>query len=330
MDVTRTVAPATLGEQARAIAALVRLPNVFTAPPDVVAGAALATVAGGTVATAPGDAGTTATAGGTVAVPELAGLAAASATIYAAGTTLNDYFDADVDAVERPERPIPSGRVSRTGALGLGVVLLAVGVALAFASAGVAGGAVAAVLAAVVVAYDGLAKGTPVGYGLMGATRGLNVLLGTTVGGTSTVAAMGTPPILAVPAVVTLYVAGVTWMAADEAQGGDRTAVATVGGLAVLAALVPPVLAATSSTGPVRPAAATLLSLAFLGFVGRALVAAYRDPSPAVVGPTVGRCVLGLVILAAAVAAVAGVAWAVAALAFLVPATGLARVFDVS
>ncbi|MEE9321405.1 MAG: UbiA family prenyltransferase [Granulosicoccus sp.] len=31
---------------------------------------------------------------------------------YVAGMYLNDAFDADIDAIERPERPIPSGRIS--------------------------------------------------------------------------------------------------------------------------------------------------------------------------------------------------------------------------
>ena len=35
-----------------------------------------------------------------------------SAGLYLGGMVLNDVFDARLDAVERPERPIPSGRVS--------------------------------------------------------------------------------------------------------------------------------------------------------------------------------------------------------------------------
>ena len=33
--------------------------------------------------------------------------------IYAAGIVLNDVFDYEIDRVERPGRPLPSGRVSR-------------------------------------------------------------------------------------------------------------------------------------------------------------------------------------------------------------------------
>jgi 4-hydroxybenzoate polyprenyltransferase len=322
MDAMRAETSATAGDRLRAFATLVRLPNVFTAPPDVIAGAALAAAVPGTslvVGESPGGDG--------VAVVEVVGLALASASIYAAGTTLNDYFDADVDAVERPERPIPSGRVAPAEALAVGVVLIIAGIALALASTGLRGLVVATALSGLVVAYDALAKGTRLGYLLMGSTRGANVLLGTT-----TVAfASGIPAwILSVPAAVTAYVAAVTWMAADEARGGDRIAIAAVAVLAVAATAVPPVLTAVATDGLLRPTVAAVVALAFLGFVGRPLASAYRDPSPSVVGPTVGKCVLGLVVYAGSVATVAGLAWTAAALAFLVPATGLARVFDVS
>jgi len=75
---------------------------------------------------------------------------------------------------------------------------------------------------------------------------------------------------------------------------------------------------------------AIALLLAFLVRVGRPLRAAYADPAPDVIGPAVGACVLGLTVLDAAFAAIVGPAWALAALAFVVPAAGLSRVFDVS
>ena len=68
----------------------------------------------------PGDVLVGAAASGQVRdVPRAAGLAAASSCLYLAGMALNDYADRDVDAVERPGRPIPSGRVTPGFALGL-------------------------------------------------------------------------------------------------------------------------------------------------------------------------------------------------------------------
>lgn len=47
---------------------------------------------------------------------------------YCAGMVLNDYWDRQIDANERPSRPIPSGRISPGTALALTCVLFAVGV----------------------------------------------------------------------------------------------------------------------------------------------------------------------------------------------------------
>ena len=52
--------------------------------------------------------------------------------ITAAGNVINDYFDADIDRINRPDRPIPSGRVSRVGARGFALILFLAGIAAAF------------------------------------------------------------------------------------------------------------------------------------------------------------------------------------------------------
>jgi geranylgeranylglycerol-phosphate geranylgeranyltransferase len=45
-----------------------------------------------------------------------------------AGNAINDYFDANIDAINRPDRPIPSGRISGVSALTTAVVLFAAGI----------------------------------------------------------------------------------------------------------------------------------------------------------------------------------------------------------
>lgn len=104
-------------------------------------------------------------------------LAVSSTCLYTAGMALNDYADAELDAVERPERPIPSGRISRRGALGVGVVLTAVGVGAAFV-AGRAAGVVSLALAASLWSYDLALKSTAAGPLAMAACRGLDVMMG--------------------------------------------------------------------------------------------------------------------------------------------------------
>ena len=55
-------------------------------------------------------------------------LCLATVGLYGGGVVFNDVFDADLDAIERPERPIPSGAVSKQTAMVLGISLLAVGI----------------------------------------------------------------------------------------------------------------------------------------------------------------------------------------------------------
>ncbi|WP_226006953.1 UbiA family prenyltransferase [Natrinema salinisoli] len=292
-------------------AELVRLPNLFTAPPDVILGAALVALAGGTPLPT-----------------RVAGLALGSVLLYAGGTTLNDAFDAPVDARERPERPIPSGRVSRRTAFGLGFALLLAAVAVAFAVAGGPAGVAAGLVAVAIVAYDGLLKGSAVGFLAMGTARGLNVVLGTTVAGA---AVLESPRrLLAVPAVVTAYIAAVTFMAARETEGGNRRAVAVASAGAVAAVLALGWFLAGVEPTALEAAVALAFATAFCWWVGRPLRAAFADPVPSTVGPAVGACVLGLVLLDAAFAATVGVRWGLAAGVFLVPAVGLSRAFDVT
>lgn len=56
---------------------------------------------------------------------------AAAAAICAGGNAINDYCDRKIDAVNRPERPIPSGRISASRALSTGRYLFLIGVLFA-------------------------------------------------------------------------------------------------------------------------------------------------------------------------------------------------------
>ena len=295
-----------------AYAALVRLPNLFSAPPDVILGAALITLGGETVSG-----------------PTLVVLTFASVCLYAGGVVLNDYFDSSVDARERPERPIPSGRVSRDVAGALGGVLLVGGVALSLVG-GLSTAGIAAALAVTVVLYDGVLKGTMGGFLAMGSARALNVLLGAVGASAAGGSGFDTPSTLIVPTVVGLYIALVTYMAANEATETSRSAVVAGAGGVVFAAVTALSTVVAVGQDLTESALALALVAAFLAWTGRALVPAYADPRPSTVGPAVGACVLGLVVLDAAFAAIAGVEWALSILAFLVPALTLSRAFDVS
>ena len=91
---------------------------------------------------------------------------------YLAGMILNDVCDARVDAAERPERPIPSGRVSLLIARFVGGFMLLIGVGmLAVASPATLPWAI--LLGACILAYDMLHTLSAGSFVLMASCRGL-------------------------------------------------------------------------------------------------------------------------------------------------------------
>ncbi|MEU9174956.1 SCO3242 family prenyltransferase [Streptomyces sp. NPDC048420] len=139
-------------------AELLRVSALFTVPGDALAGAAATGMRPGR--------GTAYAVG-------------ASLCLYEAGMALNDWADRDEDAVERPHRPIPSGRIPPAAALGAAGLLTAAGLTLA-ARAGRPALAVASALAATVWAYDLRLKHTPAAPAGMAAARALDLVLGAT------------------------------------------------------------------------------------------------------------------------------------------------------
>ena len=61
---------------------------------------------------------------------ELVVMLLAFSLFYVGGMFLNDAFDAEFDARERPERPIPSGEIGRGSVFGYGFAMMAAGVLL--------------------------------------------------------------------------------------------------------------------------------------------------------------------------------------------------------
>lgn len=280
---------------------LLRPPNLVTAAADVVAGFAVA---------------------GLPDWGRLALLAPAGVLLYAGGVALNDVCDAELDAVERPERPIPSGRITRRRAAALAFGCLAAGVALALAASPTSG-MVAAALAACIVLYDAWAKGRPVaGPAVMASCRGLNLLLG-----------LSASPILlqqrwAVAVVPTLYIAAVTVVSLGEVQGARRTP--AVAALALLGASIAGLPCLASALGG-SALWSGLFAMLPLGLVAPAYLRCAGSPSPALAGAAVRAGVLSLIALDAAIAAgFGGVYIGAAILAAAPPARALARVFSVT
>jgi 4-hydroxybenzoate polyprenyltransferase len=294
--------------RAQTYAQLVRLPNLPTALADICLGAlAMGALPGRWL-------------------PFLL-LLPASGCLYSGGMVWNDFFDVDQDRSERPDRPIPSGRVSRREAGVFGAALLAAGVLLALL-AGLCQGLVAdapsrlpAVLAGLLVGciflYDGWLKRTALGPVAMGACRALNVLLGVSTAGSLA------PPGLHLAAVVGLYIVGVTWFARTEARVSNRSALKGAAGVMLAALLLAVPL-------PITPGASSSFLFPYLlvglGFaVGLPVSSAVTDPSPANVQAAVKRAIFALIVLDAVLAtACAGVAGLVILL-LLTPSLYLSR-----
>jgi 4-hydroxybenzoate polyprenyltransferase len=235
---------------------LIRLPNVVTAAADSLAGWLLVT-------------------GSLSAQERWLPLLGSSMVLYASGTMLNDVFDFEVDRVERPGRPLPSGKVSRRVAGWLGGLGLALGPCLALASGSAASGLLAAVLALAILGYDIGLKHTWLGPAAMGACRGMNFLLGMTH-----VVELGGPIAWLAALAYAIFVAGITIASRSEAVGG----------------------------GLARPSLLTGLLLQLTAIVTLAAVGFSRERFPAPkadlpIVPLEGLLVLALVAFAVSVAA---------------------------
>ena len=309
---SQTDSPASGAPQSklRAYLQLFRLPNVFTAAADVMMGFLVTHDAG------------------LVPVGIFVLLLVASCLIYTAGMVLNDVFDAEIDARERPERPIPSDRIALQTARRVGFGLLTVGT-----GAGTLAGllladyravVVAWLLALCVVLYNGLLKRTPIAPLLMGGCRALNVLLGMSAAGAAweswnwlVAAGIGT------------YIVGVTWFARSEARESPRwrlflSTVVLLGGMGLLAwlpAWLPEGRLVLRSMADWRFFWVILVLL-----IGWRCVRAVARPEPPLVQAAVKNCIHSLIVLDAAVClAIQGQFWAIVVLALLPPTMFLGR-----
>lgn len=137
---------------------LIRIPNIFTAVSGVVAGYFISTFP--------------------VDYPVMFGLVLSSSCLYSGGIVFNDYFDIEIDRKERPERPIPSGRILPKHAFLLGVILFGFGL-LSALSINIKAFFVSVFIAAFALLYDSYFKKTEVfGAIMLGMCRFLNISLG--------------------------------------------------------------------------------------------------------------------------------------------------------
>ncbi|MGW8767638.1 SCO3242 family prenyltransferase [Streptomyces sp. NPDC055815] len=198
------------GGPARAWAELLRVSALPSVPGDALAGAA-------TTGARPGR-GTLHAIG-------------ASLCLYEAGMALNDWADRHEDALERPHRPLPSGRVTPGAALAASTALTLAGLGLA-SRAGRPALLTATALATTVWAYDLGLKHTPAAPATMATARALDLLLGALASAKPTHRpALLTATARALPsaALLAAHTYAVTAVSRHETQGGStRTPLAAL------------------------------------------------------------------------------------------------------
>lgn len=210
--------------------------------------------------------------------------------LYGGGVVLNDVFDAKLDAIERPERPIPSGKVPLQSATFMGISLLVLGVI----SAGLfslLSAEIAIVIAFLTVLYNRFAKHSPVfGPLTMGLCRGGNLLLGMSAVRTSL------PEWGWLALVPIAYIGAITLISQDEVHGGKRRSLYIAASLYTSVHAIQFLVAANQENGPM---ALLLIALHAL-LVGFPLWKALQNP----IGPNIGKAVkagvLSLIVMDAA------------------------------
>src|SRR5687768_4769601 len=246
--------------------------------------------------------------------------------LYGGGVVFNDVFDADVDKIERPERPIPSGLISKKNATVFALLLLAM--ALVAASFVHTEGLLsisslfAFIIAVAALVYDKWGKHHfllgPVNMGLC---RGFNLLLGMSI---IPVAVkqywwFGIFPII--------YIAAITMISRDEVHGGKKKT------LYAAAAFYLIVLAAISWLAYANDQ--LLYAIGFILLFGimifRPLSKAIKDPVAKNIRQSVKAGVLSVILMNAAWAAAFGaIGWALIILCLLPLSILLAKLFAVT
>lgn len=258
---------------------LMRPANIITAIADILAGAVIVT-------------------GGLLSFEDfnLLWLILSTSGLYGGGVVLNDYFDAEIDRVERPERPIPSGEATRKNVLLFGSSLFFLGILAAF-QVNFTAGLLAISITVFAVLYDAVTKEIDLlGPLNMGLCRGLNFLLGMSL----------FPQVIGrfwyLSLIPVIFIAAITLISKGEVTGSGRTPL-------YVAVLIYSLIAAF------------LLSLGFFSgsfihnvpfvvlffvMVITPLIKAIKDPSAGRIRTAVKLGILSLIVLNAALAATFG------------------------
>jgi 4-hydroxybenzoate polyprenyltransferase len=283
------------------LARLTRPANLFTAHADILAGYAAAGSSDPTKAVL---------------------LLVATTGLYGGGIVFNDVFDAELDKVERPERPIPNRSVPIPFAAAWGAILLICGMAAAWVCSPVSG-AIGLAIAASALFYDAIGKRSNVWGPLnMGLCRGLNLLLGISAA----------PELLGIrwpaAAVTFCYIVAITSLSRGEVNGGEKGSRSRVLVMLAAASLA---MATLFTMEGFHPGWGLLFLSLFIYRVLGPFFRALRTLDAMAIRTAIRTGVLALILLDAAIAGgFGGPVFGLAVVLLNAPALLLAKVFAVT
>ena len=250
-------------------------------------------------------------------------LTLATVGLYGGGVAFNDVFDAELDKVERPERPIPSGQVSLGRAILLALSLLLMGIIAGF-KVSYWSGELAIFVAAFAVLYDAWGKHQKIfGPINMGLCRSGNLLLGMSVIPES----IGDYWYVAL--IPLAYISAITMISRGEVHGQNKLALQAGFGLYLL--ILVSILTISLRENGIAAWQVIPLIVLFGYMILPPLWKAMQRQEPALIGKAVKAGVIALIVMNAALAAAFAGIWIGLAMLPLLPLSlWLAKKFAVT
>ncbi|MDZ7934856.1 MAG: UbiA-like protein EboC [Emticicia sp.] len=285
---------------------LTRPANIITAVADILAGVAIATFSFSMEDVNP---------------MKIAFLCISTIGLYGGGIVFNDIFDLELDKIERPERVIPSGKVSEKNAIIFGILLLSMGIFAALANSTISA-LIALSVAICALVYDKYGKHHSfLGPINMGLCRGGNLILGMSIIESSI------PQWWWLGLLPVCYIAAITMISRGEVHGGNKNTLYFAAFLYVLVSTFQ--LFISFNLGNLLITAGFVILHIYLIF--KPLLDAISNP----IGPNIGKAVkagvLSLIVMDAAWVSVSGnILLAIAVLCLLPISMKLAKIFAVT
>lgn len=293
---------------------LTRPANIITAVADIWAGFAVSGAATLILSQYAGN-------GNLYALP-LIWLSLSTIGLYGGGVAFNDVFDAQLDAIERPERPIPSGKVKQSHAAWMAALLILLGILAAF-QVNIWSCFIALAVGLLAVLYDAWGKHQAIfGPINMGLCRAGNLLLGVSV------IPELLPDFWALGLIPLAYVSAITMISRGEVHGKNKNAL--IGGLGIYITIIAVLLFIAFLEGNAGWKVIPFVGL-FAYMILPPLVKALRLQQPQLIGKSVKAAVISLIILNASLAASFSGWWVGLCILILLPISlRLAKIFAVT